>query len=278
MTYSVSDGLVAVCGVSCLDLGRTLDGGQAFRWRETNGVWAGASGAHRLRVWKQGDVYYFDCSLHDFENIWFSYFDLGRDWDAVCAQIGQDRRVREAMREYGGIRILRQEAFETLFSFILSQQNNIARIRLILENICRACGDDLGGGIYGFPPIERLAQLTQADLRALGCGFRAKYLERLCAAQASGELHLEEIAALEEAEARRRLMQLYGVGQKVADCTLLFGFGFLNVLPQDVWMKRVLRLYPNGLPECFNGYAGAAQQYLFYWARRHLAKGGDRLA
>ena len=201
-----------------------------------------------------------------------------QDADAICNKIIESARVREAMREYGGIRILRQEAFETLFSFIISQQNNIARIRLILENICRACGDDLGGGIYGFPPIERLARLTQADLRALGCGFRAKYLERLCAAQASGELHLEEIATLDEEEARRRLMQLYGVGQKVADCTLLFGFGFLNVLPQDVWMKRVLRLYPNGLPECFNGYAGAAQQYLFYWARRHLAKGGDRLA
>lgn len=273
MTYSFSGGSVVVRGVSCLDLGRTLDGGQAFRWREEGDGYTGCAGAHRLHVEMRNGVYYFDCSLRDFERFWFAYFDLGRDWDAVCRQIGQDARVQEAMRAYPGIRILRQEPFETLFSFIISQQNNIPRIRLILDNICRACGPDLGGGIYGFPPLSALLRLREDDLRALGCGFRAKYLVRLCETAAGGGLDFAALAALPQAQARARLTELYGVGQKVADCTLLFGLGFLNVFPQDVWMKRVLQLYPQGLPACFDGYAGVAQQYLFYWARRHLRKG-----
>ena len=277
MTYSFSRGAVHVQGLSCLDLARTLDGGQAFRWRPEGGGWTGAAGTHRLHVEEENGIYRFFCSLSDFENYWYRYFDLGRNWNAVCRQIGQDPRVHEAMQEYGGIRILRQDVFETLFSFIISQQNNIARIRLILDHICAACGDDLGGGVFGFPPLERLCRLTEADFRALGCGFRAKYLTALCRTAAAGRIDLSALSALPEDAARKELMRLYGVGQKVADCTLLFGLGFLNVVPQDVWMKRVLRLYPNGLPACFDGYAGAAQQYLFYWARRHLKK-GDSLA
>ena len=117
---------------------------------------------------------------------------------------------------------------------------------------------------------ERLARLTVEDFEALGTGYRAKYLERLAKDVASGEIDLQKIKSLDLEDARRELLKIYGVGIKVANCALLFGFGFYSAFPVDVWMKRVMEYYPDGLPECFKGVEGIAQQYLFHWARNNL--------
>ena len=128
----------------------------------------------------------------------------------------------------------------------------------------------MGGGNFTFPSAERLAELSVEDFEALGTGYRAKYLERLAKAVASGEIDFDKIKALPLDEARRELLKIYGVGVKVANCALLFGFKFYDAFPIDVWMKRVMEYYPDGLPECFSGIEGIAQQYLFYWARNNL--------
>ena len=131
-------------------------------------------------------------------------------------------------------------------------------------------GERITDDFYTFPTAEKLSTLTVADFEALGTGYRAKYLEKLSKDVATGKIDLEKIKALPLDEARSELLKIYGVGIKVANCALLFGFGFYDAFPVDVWMKRVMEYYPNGLPKCFEGIGGIAQQYLFHWARNNL--------
>ena len=146
----------------------------------------------------------------------------------------------------------------------------IKRIKGIIENLCKKYGERITDDFYTFPTAEKLSTLTVADFEALGTGYRAKYLEKLSKDVANGKIDLEKIKALPLDEARSELLKIYGVGIKVANCALLFGFGFYDAFPVDVWMKRVMEYYPNGLPKCFEGIGGIAQQYLFHWARNNL--------
>ena len=177
----------------------------------------------------------------------------------------------------GGIRILRQEPWETLCSFIISQNNNIPRIKGIVERLCRTYGDPIGtprGVFYSFPGPERLARLSVDEIFALRVGFRAKYISDAARKVASGEVDLGEVAALPTPEAAEALRRISGVGPKVAACALLFGFDRGDSFPVDVWVRRVLaKYYPDGFdPAALGDRAGIAQQYLFYYERYH---GGD---
>ena len=264
---------IIVSEVQCLDLGLTLDCGQAFRWeKQTDGSYSGVAGGYYLNIHKDGgDLILKNTSEESFYSFWKDYFDLDRDYAAICSRLQQDELLASTIDEYYGIRILRQDSWEALCSFVISQQNNIKRIKLIINRLCTAYGEDLGGGHFTFPSAERLAALSEEDFRALGAGYRAKYLERLSKGVAGGEIDLDKIKNLPLDEARKELLNIYGVGIKVADCALLFGFDFYSAFPVDVWMKRVMEYYPNGLPECFEGIEGIAQQYLFHWARKHLS-------
>ena len=263
---------IIVSGVECLDLDLTLDCGQAFRWeRNEDGSYCGVAGGHFLKIRKEnGDLIFENTSLDAFNDFWVNYFDLEKDYKAICERLKEDELLRSTIDEYYGIRILNQEPWEALCSFVISQQNNIKRIKLIISRLCKAYGDNLGNGYYSFPSAERLSELETADFEAIGAGYRAKYLEKLSKDVASGEINLEKIKSLSLDEARKKLLNIYGVGIKVANCALLFGFGFYSAFPVDVWMKRVMEYYPNGLPECFEGVEGIAQQYLFHWARNNL--------
>ena len=199
--------------------------------------------------------------------MWKNYFDFDKDYVKICEKLKEDELIRPTVDEYYGIRILNQDSWEALFSFVISQQNNIKRIKGIIARLCEAYGERLENGWYTFPSAERLAKLSVEDFEKLGTGYRAKYLERLAKSVASGELCLEKIKSMPLDEARKSLLNIYGVGVKVANCALLFGFGFYDAFPVDVWMKRVMEYYPNGLPDCFDGIGGIAQQYLFFWAR-----------
>ena len=273
MKVTETDGALLVAGVKCFNPALTLDCGQAFRWREqADGSFSGVAGGRFLNIRRdaEGTLVLRGTTREDFDSFWVDYFDLNRDYEAICRRLREDALVAETVDEYEGIRILRQEPWEALCSFVISQQNNIKRIKLIIDRLCRAYGDDLGDGWYTFPSAERLAALTEADFLAIGAGYRAKYLERLAGDVADGHIDLETIKALPLNEARQALLKIYGVGVKVADCALLFGFGFDSAFPQDVWMKRVMAFYPDGLPPCFDGIEGIAQQYLFHWARNNL--------
>ncbi|MCM1285372.1 MAG: hypothetical protein NC213_01075 [Acetobacter sp.] len=272
MKVDYKNGDVIVSDVKCLNLDLTLDCGQAFRWqKQADNSWCGVVKGVFLNIKKDGDTVIFkDTAKEDFENIWYDYFDFNKDYVEICNTLKQDELIAPTVDEYYGIRILNQDSWEALCSFVISQQNNIKRIKGIIDRLCRAYGEEVRDGYYSFPGAEKLSHLTVEDFEALGTGYRAKYLEKLAKDVASGQIDLEKIKNLSLEEARKELLNIYGVGIKVANCALLFGFGFYDAFPVDVWMKRVMEHYPNGLPECFNGIGGIAQQYLFHWARNNL--------
>lgn len=258
--------------IRCLDLDLTLDCGQAFRWeKQEDGSWSGVVKGVFLNIYKEGNtVILRNTTKENFENIWLDYFDFKKDYVKICDTLKQDSLLAPTVDEYYGIRILNQDSWEALCSFVISQQNNIKRIKGIIDRLCRTYGDEVENGFYSFPSAEKLSSLTIKDFEALGTGYRAKYLEKLSKNVAGGEIDLEKIKALTLDEARKELLNIYGVGIKVANCALLFGFGFYDAFPVDVWMKRVMKYYPDGLPKCFDGIGGIAQQYLFHWARNNL--------
>lgn len=270
MIYNNND--IILQNVKCLDLDLTLDCGQAFRWvKNEDNSWSGVVKGVYLNISKNGDtVLLKNTTKDDYENIWKDYFDFDKDYAEICDTLKQDRLIAPTVDEYYGIRILNQDSWEALCSFVISQQNNIKRIKGIIDRLCRTYGEEVCNGFYSFPSAERLSELNADDFEALGTGYRAKYLEKLSKSVASGEIDFEKIKALSLDEARKELLNVYGVGIKVANCALLFGFGFYDAFPVDVWMKRVMEYYPDGLPKCFEGIGGIAQQYLFHWARNNL--------
>lgn len=272
MTIQIKENDIIVKDVHCLSLDLTLDCGQAFRWqRQVDGSYCGVAFGHFLHIEKKnGDLIFYDTTKEVFDKFWYHYFDLAKDYDDICDRLRSDELLRSTINEYYGIRILNQDMWETLCSFVISQQNNIKRIKLIIERLCTAYGDRLYNGYYTFPDAQRLSELTVADFEALGTGYRAKYLEKLAKDVASGIINLEYIKSLDLQKAKKELLKIYGVGEKVANCVLLFSMEFYECLPLDVWMKRVMKFYPNGLPENFKGIEGIAQQYLFHWARNNL--------
>ncbi|MBE6719429.1 MAG: DNA-3-methyladenine glycosylase 2 family protein [Ruminococcaceae bacterium] len=273
MEVKFANGDILVSGVECFDLGLTLDCGQAFRWEKQNdGSFSGVAGGHFLNISKNedGDLIFKNTDKDIFDSFFVNYFDLNKDYKKICDTLRQDDLLKSTIDEYYGIRILNQEPWEALCSFVISQQNNIKRIKLIISRLCREYGDEVSDGWYSFPSAERLSKLSEDDFAALGCGYRSKYLVKLARDVADGTVNLQKIKSLPLEEARKELLNIYGVGIKVANCALLFGFQFYSAFPVDVWMKRVMEYYPDGLPECFDGIEGIAQQYLFHWARNNL--------
>ena len=243
------------------DLAHTLDCGQAFRWEQTDGhTFRGAVGRKKLTISQDGDRFtLYDTPEEDFP-FWAGYFDLDTDYGRIKQTLSEDAVLRRAC-EYGhGIRLLRQPPEETLLSFIISQNNNIPRIKGIIERLC---------GIYGgFPTAREMEGADESTLSPLRAGFRTRYLLDCVHRINSGELDLDAVSRADLDTAADMLMTVKGVGIKVAMCTLLFGFHRTEAYPVDVWMKRVnARFYPDGLPSCTKGIEGIAQQYLFYAIR-----------
>ena len=250
------------------DISLTLFCGQAFRWRETDGEWHGVAFSKPLTVRKTDDGLLFLCTDEDFSDIWQKYFDFGTDYGKLCENFSSDPHLREAVTQYPGIHILRQDTWEALCSFIISQNNNIPRISSIIDRLCTLFGDDLGNGDYSFPSAKRLSSLSVEDLSPLRSGFRAKYIIDAAVKCSDGTVDLKKLGTAPLEEARAELMKIKGVGPKVAECTLLYGAGRMQAFPVDVWVRRILdELYSDGLPECIKDSEGIAQQYLFHWRR-----------
>lgn len=250
------------------ELSQTLDCGQAFRWSEQDGVWQGIAGGKLRRISQDGGtVTFFDCDEQEFTSFYKPYFDLDRDYGEIVTAISGNEILKNATDLAGGIRILRQDPWETLCSFIISQNNNIPRIKGIITRLCESFGERIDGG-YTFPTAEKIAALTIDELAPLRSGFRAKYILDGARKFAGGEVSAERINTLPTDEARAELMKIYGVGEKVADCTLLFGFARIDAFPKDVWIKRAMSvLFDGSLPECALPFAGIVQQYIFHYAR-----------
>ena len=265
------DGLLLPGLAPWLDLPGTLDSGQAFRWRQLAAhLWAGPVGNRVVRIACEGQDIFFPGACREDWPLLRRYFDLARSYRRLGQLYCQDPFLKEAMAWAPGIRLLRQDPWETLCSFIISANNNIPRIKGILERLCRLYGQQLEEDFFSFPAPGRLAGLEEEELAPIRCGYRAGFLLDAARQVSSGSLSLAEVDRMPTPEARQQLMTIRGVGPKVADCVLLYGFGRVECFPMDTWMKKVsAAAYPQGLPEGLLPTAGIAQQVLFHYARHH---------
>lgn len=245
---------------AALDIRKTFDCGQCFRFAPDGGGYTGVAFGRVLHVTQDGgSIILHGVDRAAYEAVWADYFDLARDYEALSDAFCGDEALRTAYAFSRGIRILAQDPWETLCSFILSQNNNIPRIRKNLRDLCA-----MQGG--AFPTPVALAAAQPETLRALGLGYRAEYL---CAAGAhfAQADALDALRAMSYPEAHTALRAVKGVGPKVADCICLFGLHHVDAFPVDTHVKQILSAhYPKGFP--FRRYAGCAgilQQYMFYY-------------
>lgn len=261
---------VRVSGVKNFCLDDILDCGQCFRWEKlTPGHWRGiVRGLCRTVRQEDSELVFENTSLAEFDSVWYDYFDFGRDYSEVKQILSQDSTMLRAIEFTPGMRVLRQEPWEALCSFILSQNNNIKRIRGLVSRLCEGFGEKVEGG-YAFPAAEKLAGLEAEDLAPVRSGFRAGYVIAAAKAVENG-LDLESLREIPLSEARLNLMRIRGVGPKVAACALLYGLGRADSVPVDVWIDRALsEYYPNGIPDGIADVAGLGQQYLFHFMRNN---------
>ncbi len=250
----------------------SLDCGQAFRWSaDENGFWHGVAYGRALTLREsEGEITLFNVDKTEFETVWRKYFDLDRDYEALKTAYRADENLKKAVDFCGGIHILNQEPWEALCSFIISQNNNIPRIKGIVARLCALLGNRLENGGYTFPSPEKIVEAGIDGLAPIRSGFRAKYIYDAAVRVKNGEIDFEKIRLMPLDEAAAELKKIKGVGDKVAACALLYGLGRVDAFPVDVWVKRILsELYPGGMPECTRGTAGIAQQYLFHWRRNN---------
>ncbi len=271
MDYTCNNNVVTAKTSGDMSLRDTLMCGQSFRWREhADGSFTGTAFGKTVRVLVKGnELIIGNCTSEDFENIWKDYFDLELDYVGLKEELSKKHPVlREAAKFAPGIHILRQEPFEALISFIISQNNNIKRIEGIVDRLCETFGEAAQGGGYSFPTAKRLASLCEEDLAPLRAGFRNRYILDAARKVYSGKVDLEQCRTLPFDKAKKMLMTIVGVGEKVADCVLLYGLHRTRAFPMDVWMKRAMStLFPDVKPELFGEYAGVAQQYIFHYSR-----------
>lgn len=274
-------------------LDHIFDCGQAFRWeRKEDGSYTGIAGTHiaNMRFISEasgadaGKLVISNTTEEEFETFWRFYLDLDRDYGSIKKILSeQDSVMEQAVSRGAGIRILRQDIWETLLSFIISQNNHIPRIKKCIESLClhfgEKAGEYQGRSWYAFPEPGVLASLEPSDLEVCKLGYRAKYLINTARqVKKEGIAQLEAMAdpSVTPQEAFDYVTHFSGVGPKVANCILLFSMGKYGSFPVDVWIRRVMKdLYGLETPaeikkfvqKNFKGYGGFAQQYLFYYIR-----------
>ena len=282
---SATDGCERSFAVRDYDLAATLNSGQAFRWHPHGRGWTGVVGSHWVRLELADNLLTAQTARPVTDWTWLThYLQLHLDLDAVLASFPDDPPMRSAVSACRGLRLLRQDPWECLASFILSSTKQIVQIRQIIARLCECHGEPVPvpegqPPAHAFPSPARLAEASEAELRHCKMGFRAPYLLETARLVATGECDLARIHAMPLPEARAELLKLPGVGPKIADCALLFGFGFHCAFPVDVWVMRALRqlYFPRRRPSRprlqrftethFGRHAGYAQQYLFHYMR-----------
>lgn len=262
-----------IANASEIDLFKTFECGQCFRWQyDENNVYTGVAYGKVLRIWREDQLILCDTEAENLA-FWRSYLDLDADYEGASALFTEPEHLRKCAEYGAGIRILRQEPWETLCSFIISQCNNIPRIKKIIAALCRLYGRQLQEGLYSFPDAQAIASLSEQDLAPLRCGYRAQYILSAARAVSSGSLRFDELAVMPADEAMRIIKGVYGVGDKVANCFMLYGLHRMDSFPIDVWMKRALKQhFPADFdPVALGSWAGLAQQYIFFYARESSA-------
>ena len=291
--------------ISCLNLNlaQIAASGQCFRMLpvpEKPGIWSLISGTHYLEISGTPDGFFFDCPDEALP-FWKQYFDLGTDYGSFIASIRADDAYLAAAADAGsGIRILRQDLWEMMITFLISQQKTIPKIREAVEALAKKYGAKRTAALsdgsirtyYSFPSPEELASASLDDLLTLKLGYRAKYIKRTCEDICSGKLDLDRLRGMNYADSMEVLLSCYGIGVKVANCICLFGLHHIGAFPVDTWIKKILlreyapkshctghvpetRLCEALIAENFSkypGFAGVLQQYIFFYEREFSQK------
>lgn len=294
--------------IPCLDLRQIAKSGQCFRMTplkagtfpsDADCGWQVISRGNMLRVWQTGTKITFECREQD-TAFWLTYFDAETDYQAVIDSVALcDPYLLAAAAAGQGIRILRQDPWEMMVTFIISQQKTIPKIRELVEALCSSYGSVIsdcpglepGETCRAFPTPDRLSEASLEDLLAMKLGYRAKYIYRLCQDALSGALDLEMLPKLDYKEAMDYLTGFYGIGKKVANCVCLFGLHQISAFPVDTWIEKILMnqyydphkyshmtragLYDQIVADAFGQYEGCAgvmQQYIFYYERLRSSK------
>lgn len=289
------------------DLHQLADSGQCFRMCPLPGTqnsYTAISGSHFLALRQDGESVSFFCSEQEFP-YWETYFDLQTDYAAFTGAVGDDDPyLQNAVRFGSGIRILRQDLWEMIITFLISQQKTIPHIRSLIESLCLHYGDHIAipegtAASFGFPePVfhtfptpKQLSRASLNELLALKLGYRAKYIKRVCESACAGELDLALLKGLNYSDAMKYLTRFYGIGEKIANCVCLFGLHQIEAFPIDTWIQKILlREYApksrlaavskSGLCKAlaeehfsrYQGFAGVMQQYIFYYERSALKR------
>jgi len=294
---------VKIENVSLFDVSKVFDCGQSFRFdrvstSEHENEFAGCAHGKYISVAQDGStVYVYNITLSEYEEFFKRYLALDCDYDEInrdILSISQNSTLQEAVTTAGGIRILYQEPWEAVCSFIISQNNNIPRIKKIIAALSQKCGRRIDislmsghiadahigneGNFYSFPTPEEIIPLGVDGLFGLKTGFRAKYIFDAAERVQKRDIDLDALSSTNStSECADILCQIKGVGPKVAACALLFGFARHDAFPIDVWIKKVMAKYfePDFTPESLGRYAGIAQQYLFYYERYLVGEKGE---
>lgn len=285
MEVVYENGNTVLKNADSFNISHIFDCGQCFRFNKADdNSYIGVAFGRALKVSEEnGDIILHCTSREDFENIWYNFFDFDTDYAKIKRTLSTDGVMREAVKCGGGIRILKQDLWETVVSFIISQSNNIPRIKGIIERLCESFGDKIsymGQDYYTFPSYDTLSRLTTDDLSVIRAGFRDKYILNAAKMFQSGELTEENLRKSSTADAKSALMSVKGIGNKVSDCILLFGLSKTEAYPIDVWIKRItehcyfgseqsIKTISEFAEQKFGSLGGYAQQYLFFYAREN---------
>lgn len=272
--------------VSDFNLAQTLECGQCFRlYKQEEQEYVVVAYEHLLHMKQEGNtLILFGCDKNTADKLWIPYFDLHRDYGAIKRYLlRKDSTLEEAINEKHGVRILNQEFHEMLISFIISQNKQIPHIKQLVKRISERYGTYLGNvcgeDYYSFPDVEALGKIKEENFREMKTGFRAPYLFDAAQKLSKGEISKELLYGLSEEETKKKLLEIKGVGDKVANCVMLFSLGFRSAFPIDVWIKRIMEtLYFDGedtpkenikkfASQLYGEYGGYAQQYLFCFGR-----------
>lgn len=288
MKIEEKDGGVLLIHPSDFDVRQIFDCGQAFRFREMEeGKYHGVAHGKYLEVQHvENGVFLWPCTGEEYRAIWEDYFDLNTDYAFIKKTISTKYEVLKKATDFGyGIRILKQDPWEIIISFIISANNNIPRIQGAIEKLSERFGepfyDPYGQVRYAFPAPEKLAEADVEAVRGCGVGYRDKYIVKSAQMILGENVDIEAISHLNMTDAEKELIKLHGVGKKVADCILLFGFNHMSAFPVDTWVKKVISKYFLGdeinlkdilgfAEKEFGTYAGYVQQYLFFYIREGI--------
>jgi len=267
------------------DLAATLTSGQSFRWRLRDGTWTGVIGSRVVRLTPAPEGIAVEASEPNSDWSWLThYLQTHVELHSIVRTFPDDEPMRVSVAACHGLRLLRQEPWECLASFIVSSTKQIVQIQQIVELLCERFGEPVAvppgqPPMFAFPAADRIARASESDLRACKMGFRAPYVLDAARKVAEGKLDLRRLYSQSVEEAQAQFLELSGVGEKIANCVLLFAYGFQQAFPVDVWVMKALRelYFPRRRPRPqrlrsfvsthFGPNAGYAQQYLFHYMR-----------